>query len=259
MTVASDAAQSNGDVMRRLAELEAEVRQLRAERRLEAATIGAGGLTIRDSGGVDVRGGTVRFFSADGQLRIYLGPFTYPGFPTGTGFQFFRDTNKLVMSLEGANPQNQFWAIRSENGSIIFSDDAASGKGMATPWLAHSMGPSVNADTIPQIPGTTQGVFSGVMEASVPLTHPKIRLLALVASSDGATAGEGRWIVDGTVVGSTVVVPAGGAQFISQTVDVPGWADRAQHDEVSVQVQARRTAGTGRVVVAVYALYCRQS
>jgi hypothetical protein len=263
MTVVSDAARSNGDVMRRLVELEAQVREMRAARRLEAATIGAGGLTIKDGGELVVRGGVVRHQTESGQDRMYFGPLVYgPPWDPGVGFIFRRNGGGILMSLEGADPDNQFWAVRDEDGSIIFSDDAATGKGMATPWLAHPMMPSFNIDTVAQLPGTPGSTFAGVLEARVPLSHPRLRMMALVGGSDLATvAGQGRWTVDGTTVGSTVTFPAGGFAWIDEVVDVPGWSDRAYLEEATIQIQTRKTAGTPgqRAVAACYALYCRQS
>ena len=58
-----DAAQSNGDIMRRLRELEAMVRELTAGRRLENASIGKGGLRVREDG-------TIRSETFDGNLLL---------------------------------------------------------------------------------------------------------------------------------------------------------------------------------------------
>lgn len=47
---------SQGDVMRRLAELERQVQQVQTARRLESASIGSGGLRIHSGGGIVVQG-----------------------------------------------------------------------------------------------------------------------------------------------------------------------------------------------------------
>ncbi|MDG4796223.1 hypothetical protein [Micromonospora sp. WMMD1082] len=65
MSVIGDNAISRGDVMRRLRELEKQVEQLTAGRRLEAASIGRGGITIKDGGGI-------RVVDADGGQSIEL-------------------------------------------------------------------------------------------------------------------------------------------------------------------------------------------
>jgi hypothetical protein len=60
MPIPSDAAQSPGDVMLRLADLEREVRELGAARRMESATIGSGGIRVRGEGA------EIRIQTADG-------------------------------------------------------------------------------------------------------------------------------------------------------------------------------------------------
>lgn len=52
----------NGDIVRRVKELEAKVRELSAGRRLEAATVGAGGITVK--------GGNIRIMDADGTTLL---------------------------------------------------------------------------------------------------------------------------------------------------------------------------------------------
>jgi hypothetical protein len=55
--IISDAARNPGDVMHRLAELERQITELQTARRLEAASIGRGGLRIHGGGGLTVEGG----------------------------------------------------------------------------------------------------------------------------------------------------------------------------------------------------------
>lgn len=56
-----DAAFSSGDIMRRLHQLEGDLRELRSARRLESSTIGAGGLKIAG-------GGSIRSTNFDGDV-----------------------------------------------------------------------------------------------------------------------------------------------------------------------------------------------
>lgn len=71
---------SPGDLMRRVANLEREVRALQTARRLEAATIGAGGVRVTgggsiflDGGNVDITEGALLVRNADGQVVAALG------------------------------------------------------------------------------------------------------------------------------------------------------------------------------------------
>lgn len=65
MAELSEAVFSSGDVMRRIAALEAQVREMQAGRRLEAATIGQGGITLK--------GGSVKVVDNADNLLIQLG------------------------------------------------------------------------------------------------------------------------------------------------------------------------------------------
>jgi hypothetical protein len=66
MTLISDQAPPRDDyLLRRLADLERQVKELAAARRLEAATIGAGGITIK--------GGALRVLDDSGDLVVQLG------------------------------------------------------------------------------------------------------------------------------------------------------------------------------------------
>lgn len=66
MTVISDQAPPGQDhIMRRLADLERQVREMAAGRRLEAASVGAGGITIK--------GGSLRVLDEAGELVVQLG------------------------------------------------------------------------------------------------------------------------------------------------------------------------------------------
>lgn len=71
MSVVSDAGQEPGDIMRRLRELEQEVAELRTARRLESASIGAGGMRVLD-GSVTVTGGAFVVLDVDGEETLRL-------------------------------------------------------------------------------------------------------------------------------------------------------------------------------------------
>lgn len=57
MSVISDAAQSPGDILRRISDLERRVQQLSTARRLEAAAVGRGGIRVKGGGGVTLQEG----------------------------------------------------------------------------------------------------------------------------------------------------------------------------------------------------------
>jgi hypothetical protein len=63
MANVGDAAQSSGDIMRRLREAEAAIRELTAGRRLENASVGKGGIRVREDG-------SIRSETFDGNLLL---------------------------------------------------------------------------------------------------------------------------------------------------------------------------------------------
>lgn len=106
--IPSDVVQSPGDVMRRLNDLERKVRELEGARRLEAATIGAGGITIK--------GGSIRVVDEDDVLQVQAGLLpdgTYglaAADPSGTlvalstlafGMQSAKQTGSILLSTAG--------------------------------------------------------------------------------------------------------------------------------------------------------------
>lgn len=234
-------------LVRRVVDLERQVRELQAGRRLEAATIGAGGLTVKD-------GGQVVIEDTDGKRILYLGKVPFPGGSTKPGLVAFRtnaDGGDVAMSLFDG-----IWAAWDRQGNIVMSTDEVSQQGIATPYLpmAH-FGISFNGELFGQIPGTTSSSFTGILETRTPATHPRLKVQALVGGTDGGTTAEGRITVNGTSVATSGV-----DGWINTTVALPGWADTVSYlEEVDIRLEVRRTAGTGRAIGQVYACYGVQS
>ena len=233
-------------LVRRVVDLERQVRELQAGRRLEAATIGAGGLTVKDGGQVLVQ-------DTDGKRLIWLGKVPFAGGVTKPGLAAFRrtvDGGGVAMSL-----YDGILGVWDRKANLVLSTDETSGQGMATPYLptAH-FGISFNAELFGQIPGTTSSSFVGILETRTPATHPRLKLQGYVGGDTGGTTAEGRFTVNGT----TVLTGSDG--FVNGIVDVPGWGDTVSYlEELDIRLEVRRTAGTGRAVGQVYACYGRQS
>lgn len=111
-----DAAQSPGDLVRRVHELEGLVRELVAGRRMESASVGAGGIRIKDGGGLTVvdggdiiiRGDGVLYLEdAEGQQIVYIGADV-----SGKQvFQLGRDNGDLMFATYGSDQWGRdFWS-----------------------------------------------------------------------------------------------------------------------------------------------------
>lgn len=127
-----DLALNRGDVMRRLAELERQVRELNAGRRLEAATIGQGGMTVKGEGGitlkdggdlrieggggVDISDGAVRVRNADGQIVAEMGR----GSDARYGFQVYdREGRRTARIGELADGSSGIEVIDPVSGKLV--------------------------------------------------------------------------------------------------------------------------------------------
>lgn len=263
----SDAVQSSGDVMRRLADLERKVRELEAGRRLEAATIGRGGLTIRDTGGVTIRdgggvtvrdggdlnveGGELRVRDTNGAERLYFGPLNYSGAAPGVGWLFRRHSGGIAFSLEGSNRDNQFVAIRDEAGSIVVSDDAAAGQGLATPYIPLQAVPTSWHASRQQT--TTSGTFTPLWTVTGARQHPRLRVYLMVQCDAGVSA-EIR-VHDpstSTVIAGPTTTAAGAFTYVTLTGALPAGAHLAQ---IKLDVEMRVASGAGTVGTSlIYAL-----
>lgn len=234
-------------LVRRIVDLERQVRELQAGRRLEAASIGAGGLTVKNGGQIVVQD------PADGKGIIQLGRVLFADGSTKPGMVVFRtnaDGGRVALSLFDGVP-----AIWDRSSQVVATDEA-SGQGLARPYLpAAHFGISFNAELFSQIPGTVSASFTGVLETRTPATHPRLKLQAFVGGDTGGTTAEGRITVNGTSV-----ITSGGDGWINGTVAVPGWADTVGFlEEIDIRLEVRRTAGTGRALGQVYACYGVQS
>lgn len=90
MSTWSDQAVPRGDVMRRLEELERAVARLRTARRLEAASVGEGGLRIHSGGDLRLEGGGTLSVADGGTLGVLT--------PDGSEWSFSATPNGLFLA-----------------------------------------------------------------------------------------------------------------------------------------------------------------
>ncbi|MFI6162233.1 hypothetical protein ACIA59_20105 [Micromonospora haikouensis] len=232
-----------GALMRKVANLERAIRELRAARRLEAASIGAGGLTIRSGGAAVVE-------DTDGRRIIRLGKVPFPDGSTKPGLVAFRTTaegGEVAMSLfDGV------LAVWDRQGNIVMATDEVSGQGIARPWLPVTW---AGVDYT-QWPGTTSGTFGVILETLLPRQQPRIFLRLRHTTDVSGTTGELRVMCAGVQLGATVPV-----SFAVNTTDIGPVAlpDAPFGTTLGLSVNARRTAGTGAVRAAVTASWTQQS
>ena len=231
------------DLMRRVAALESEVRELRAVRRLESATIGAGGLQVKD-------GGTITVDDEASTPMIWLGQVPFGDGSTKPGMVAFRSTAEggtVAMSL-----YDGIFAAWDRQGSIVLSTDEVSGQGIGRPWLPINFGPS----DFTVWPGTTSGTFDRIWEVQISRQQPRIYVMLFATTDVSGTTGELRLACNGVQVGATQSISFGMGYREFGPASLP---DGVFGDIMQLTVDARRTAGTGKVRAAVAAAWTQQS
>lgn len=225
----------------RLNKLEAEVRELRATRRLEAASIGAGGITVKD-------GGTVKVIDAAGNTLAVLGDLSSV-IGGRRGVWLGRADGSPAIAVYGTGPDDTgFVGIYDLSGNYIITDDVYSRRGLGRPYLQLSVG-EITAPTAT----TTSGTFTDLLTGRNSVQHPVLYAYVLVRASDGTTAGEVRLALDGTAVGPTIAIAAG--EYAFKDVGPFRVPDPGTYGSLKgLAVQARRTAGAGNVGVRVMSI-----
>ncbi len=224
------------NLMTRLRDLERRLAEVERGRTLHGATISDGVLEVRAEGG---------------QVILRAGVYDYGGGPV-PGVAIFR--------IDGST---QYWAfdrpggggyltIYDEQQSELISNDTVSGQGLARPYIPDMATPYSAVLTPTQ--STTSGTFTTLWRAHRIKQHPRVRI-SIIAKCGGDTSGEVRLAVGGSQISDTLVLPVGNFQYHSIWAPVPG-----NHlQDVYVDVDARRTAGTGSVAVEVVAVLGWQS
>lgn len=151
-----------------------------------------------------------------------------------------RDDGTVAFEIGTTQAGPQFWALWDRSGHIVASDDAASGQGLARPWLPHGT-VNVLSSSIPT--HSTNSWFAIQSTGSVIKQQPYVELEALVLSTGGGV-GEARFTINGSQVGTVMSITSGlFAWQTRQTIALPGNYD----DRVTVEVEVQRTNGAGSV------------
>lgn len=152
-------------------------------------------------------------------------------------YAYYRD-GTVAWRIQGTTG-SQFFGINDETGTEVVSTDAASGTGLARPYLNLHMVPSSGTSVVvggPFWPAFTNAAYQEVFHGINTIWQPRIS----IGVQQSVTAGTVDWELrlDG--------VTAGGASgSTSATFNVPGWGTTTTPGSVrSVQLFARNTSGT---------------
>ncbi|MGH3415574.1 MAG: hypothetical protein ACRDSS_03825 [Actinocrinis sp.] len=259
----ADKVDPYGATNRRLAILEKEVKELRAARRLESATVGAGGLTIAGGGSLVITdNGALYVTDSDGHDHLVLGAIL-PGLPDGSqqyGLIINRQSGPdaiggpalTIVTGTGVLPQTV--GIYDNAGNNVFSDDGISGQGLARPYIPIPMVPYAPATW----PSTTAAGWTPIWVGAALKQHPMIYMEGAAITPTGVS-GQLRLRETGTntVLGSVVTVTSAptGINWAIGPAALPG----AHMDPLVLVLEAQITTGAGAVSASVSGAFGRQS
>lgn len=202
---------------------------------------GGSGLTIADGGQfraeypVELGGG----------LMLYLGRIVSvtTGEYTGTGLLLQApDGTDMVVIRTDAQFGTTMHNIYDSGGRIILGNDAASGQGLARPYIGGGFARARYSDWSVD---TTSSEWETLFERLIWKQHPRLEV-ALRASMDTAgTTGEVRVLVDGVPFGAETAETYATSYRYFGPAPIAG-----DHMEiVAVEIQGRRTSATGALRV----------
>lgn len=214
------------------------------ERRLDAAE---GTRTLR-SATID-EPGVLQVKTAAGVIVAFIGKLA----DGMMGFLLRRADGTTAMTLQqnAENPTTQFLALWDRSSNIIAGEDATSGQGLARPYIPIT---AVSSDIL-QGNSTAQTTFVDMQLLQHRKQHPRVQVMVLCGTSDGATSGELRLLLNGSPLGAAQTVPLGAFTYFTFDEAAPG-AHMASQD---LRLQARVTAGTGVLRTVVTRAYGVQS
>lgn len=249
------------DIFDRLRSIERQLQALQTTSPLNNAAMSgrlrmhSGGTILVEDGRIDVVGGEgikvhdlggFTLEDQDGTPVTYIGGLTGGQMrPDGTpqpAFVQYRDDGTVAISVYDPVPGDayqQFVAIWDRSGNWVLTDDTNSGQGIGRPWLPVPFYRARYTDW----PASTSGTFETVWRTVVNKQHPKFFIGVAHTSDASGTTGEVRVLVDGVQLDATASVGfiVGSTLFGSDPI-------AGDHMEaVTVEVQARRTAGTGGI------------
>lgn len=259
---------SPGDVMRRLRDVEQALREATAGRRLENASVGAGGIrlksgggmTVEDGGDVNINGGLLQVRAANGRAIMRIGP-DEQGRPV---FQLFSDEGVLIFRTFYLASGPLTWALHDLTGRLVLSADGETGVGLAEPWVPVVGSPKCFPSTFLDAAGTdaTLPISAITSESTVwegrigKVSHPKIQVDWIGGRVTGVSGTPTyRFYAGGTLLGTW-----SHTAYQAQLHGPYDITDKIGDTNVSVQVRAQGTGtGTDRVAVQMLGVWMRQT
>ncbi|GAA0719814.1 hypothetical protein Drose_06110 [Dactylosporangium roseum] len=241
MAIRADQAQTDpvAALLKRVDRLEAQLRELRAARRLESASVGAGGvITVRD-------GGSIRLLDQSGGTVGLLGDLSPYG-PGLKGVLLYRPgSGAPAIAVHGTGESGDlgFVGVYDRAGNLLLSDNT-SGPGLATPWIP-LQGVPTTWHASPQ-QSTTSPTFVALWTVTGIRQHPNVQAHLLVSSDVGVTGEiQVRDPVSDTVIAGPLAIADGATTHVTLTGPLPGGV--AHMAQFRADVEMRVASGAGSV------------
>ncbi|CAM5681046.1 MULTISPECIES: hypothetical protein [Streptomyces] len=238
---------------RRIATLEREVRELRAARRLEAATVGAGGVRV-------TAGGRLAMDTPPGVRVVDVGAIRDERFnhSDGTPQQAIwmrrEDGTDVFTCFGGIGDATQAWAFWDRQDNPVIADDTVSGSGLARPYLPVPMAPAYQGGW-DYWPRTSSTAAQELWIGRIYKQQPRLVVVIRAAMDTSGATGVVDLIVGNNVANSFPVAFAAD-WFTFGPVDLTGYAHMQQ---VDIRVRGRRVSGTGTLRASLISAYTLQS
>lgn len=234
------------DVNSKLREHDRLIAELTKRVGLSSAVISRGGLRIINNGELVMVDENETVIFKVGQVNFGAG--------TSYGMRLNFDNGNPAFLL-GGSPGDQAWALYDENLSYVVTNDAASGFGLARPYLNYRLVPTTSAESAtpyPMWPSTTSGSPIGLLEGDNPICHPRMTYRIVTLTAGG---GNVNWAIK---FGADTA--ASGTGTSSGIVNTPGWGTTIlPYDQRNITVEASVTGGATRAFIQVTRCYGIQS
>lgn len=236
------------DIIRRLRDLETEITELRRQVQTRSSTVSGGRFALRNNSTFEIQDAANDLVLRAGSLG-----YSYANGVPQQGFEVHYEDGAPAIGVwrPGATSiaDKQYTAIYN-SGVIVASTDAASGFGLARPWLPLAF----TRSDVASWPATMSSTYVGVLEAFTHQQHPWFEARLAVTGSMAST-GDCRVLVDGNQIGEVVQFDGTTARVEHRIGQITGGYFGQQRQ---VTLELRRTAGLG-TINATIAAWWRQS
>lgn len=237
---------------RRVAALEALVKQLAAAPTLGNSSISQGSLNIV-GGSISVAGGSFTLYDSTGTVLLQVGPQLYGD----RGVTAYRADGSVVFRIAkifSASDTQQTFQIYDRSGRVVGGDAQLSPAGFDSPHVPLAWRPLDRSDA----KSTTSATFVSLFESRGIYNNPAVPYTFSVLCSDSSTAGQIQ-VIDASTGNPLApffaapwlgTIPAGSTAETFITTP-PLAVPLGSGGAFTVQVQVKRTAGTGSISLAV--------